>query len=189
MEEAFLLFDNYNKQDPNTVSWEGVTYPAEFFYALQLHNWVKKLQPNASEALLLASRCQHIGRWKIARNNYPMNKAGYYKWRTELAKFHADTATDFLLQAGYDDATIKQVAKILLKQQLKTDPDVQTMEDALCLVFLQYQYNDFIAKHEDEKVIRILQKSWNKMNKAGRDAAVTLPMTGRGQALLAKALA
>ncbi len=189
LEKAFELFDDYNKQDPNKIEWEGVTYPAEYFYALQLYNWVKKLDPAASETLLLAARAAHIGRWKSPRESYPMGKPGYYKWRTELSKFHADTAGELMSQAGFGDDEIKAVQSIIRKEQLRTNYEVQVMEDALCLVFLQFQYEDFLTKHEDEKVVRILQKSWGKMNQQGREAALTLSFSEKGKELIGKALA
>jgi len=187
-DKAFELFDAYNKQDPHTLTWEGVEYPTEYFYALQLYNWVKKLQPNAADALLLASRSQHIGRWKIARDAYPKGKAGYFKWRTELAKFHAATAHELMLEAGYNEEEIKPVQHIILKENLKADDEVQVMENALCLVFLQFQYEDFISKHDDEMVIRILRKTWKKMSEPGRNAALSLSFKGRAKELLMKAL-
>lgn len=87
MAKAFELFDKYNQRDPGSFSWEGINYPSEYFYAMQLYNWVRKLAPQASEVLLLASRSQHIGRWKIPRNSYPDGKSGYLKWRTDLKNF------------------------------------------------------------------------------------------------------
>jgi hypothetical protein len=189
LEKAFALFDQYNQQDPHTVSWEGKDYPAEYFYALQLYNWVKKLKPTASETLLLASRSQHIGRWKVPRETYPLGKPGYYKWRTDLAKFHAETAGELMLEAGYPEDEINAVKRIIRKEQLRTDEEVQVMEDALCLVFLEFQYEDFLAKHDEEKMIRILKKSWTKMNQAGREAALTLMFNEKGTELLQRALA
>lgn len=189
LEKAFELFDDYNQQDPNIVVSNEEIFPAEYFYAVQLYNWVVKLAPEAGEFLLLASRCQHIGRWKIARNSYPMNKPGYYQWRTALAKFHAETAADLLLEAGYNHEEIMLVERILLKQQLKSDLEVQVMEDALCLVFLQFQFEEFITKHEKAKVIRILQKSWAKMSETGRKAALELQYSLKASELLHEALA
>ncbi|MDB5246212.1 MAG: hypothetical protein JWQ40_606 [Segetibacter sp.] len=189
LEKAFALFDQYNQQDPHTVSWEGKDYPAEYFYALQLYNWVKKLKPTASETLLLASRSQHIGRWKVPRETYPLGKPGYYKWRTDLAKFHAETAGELMSEAGYPEDEINAVKRIIRKEQLRTDEEVQVMEDALCLVFLEFQYEDFLAKHDEEKMIRILKKSWTKMNQAGREAALTLMFNEKGTELLQRALA
>jgi hypothetical protein len=188
LNKAVELFDNYNKQDPHVLTWDSIEYPAEYFYALQLYNWVKKLKPDASEVLQLASRAQHIGRWKIPRDEYPKGKAGYYKWRTELAKFHAATAGELMLEAGYYVEETKPVRHIILKENLKLDDEVQTMENALCLVFLEFQYEDFIRNHDDETVIRILRKTWKKMNEQGRNAALSLNFTGRAKELLEKAL-
>lgn len=187
-EKAMELFDAYNKQDPNIITWDGIAYPAEYFYAMQLYGWVKKLEPQAGEDLLLASRCQHIGRWKIPRNQYPPGKAGYYNWRNDLAKFHADTAGGLLSEAGYQEKEINAVKHILLKENLRKDEVVQVMENALCLVFLQFQYEDFITKHDDQMVIRILQKTWRKMTGPGKEAALSLGFGEKGKALLMMAL-
>ena len=188
LQAAFDLFDDYNKQDPNKITWEGVSYPLEYFFALRLHQWVTKLDPGAGEALLLASRSQHIGRWTSARASYPEGKAGYLKWRTDLAKFHASKAAELMKEAGYEENTVNEVQHIILKKDLRTDAEVQTIENALCLVFLEFQYQDFIHKHEEQKVIRILQKSWNKMSQPGRDAAFTISYSEEGKELLQKAL-
>ncbi len=188
LEKAFQLFDDYNRNDPTPIIWEGITYSAEYFYALQLYNWVMKLEPEANEYLQLASRAQHIGRWQTPRNQYPDGKAGYLTWRKDLAKFHAATAAGLLQQAGYTDEEIEHVQHIILKQDLKVDAEVQTMENALCLVFLQYQYEDFVAKHDDDKIIRILRKTWRKMSEDGQKAALTLTYKNRGKLLIEKAL-
>ena len=186
---AFELFDAYNKQDPEILVWEGTSYPAEYFYALQLHHWVTKLDHSPSIPLLLASRSQHIGRWSVPRETYPAGKAGYLKWRTDLSRFHADKAGELMKEAGIDEETIQTTQRIIRKENLRTDPDVQVIESALCLVFLQFQYEDFINEHEDDKVIWILKKSWAKMNEDGRKAAASLSFSGRGNELLQKALA
>lgn len=173
-QEAFRLFDAYNMQDPRTVNVNGKSYPTEYFYALQLYNWVRKLEPAASEVLLLASRAQHIGRWKSPRESYPAGKAGYLSWRADLKKFHAETAAQLLTKAGYDENTIASVQRIILKQNIKTDHEVQVMEDALCLVFLEFQYEDFRKEHDEEQVTRIIRKTWKKMSDNGRAAALSL---------------
>lgn len=188
LQTAFELFDAYNKQDPHRVNWNGTEYPAEYFYALQLYNWVMKINEGASETLLLASRCQHIGRWKIPRETYPAGKAGYLRWRSDLAKFHASEAGHLLQEAGYNPTEIQDVQRILLKQNLKTDDNVQVMENALCLVFMEFQLEDFMMKHDDEKIVRILQKSWTKMSEPGRVAASSLNLSIKARALLNKAL-
>lgn len=188
MEQAFNLFDAYNKQDPSGVIWNGQHYPTEYFYAIKLYERVKDLDPAASEPLLLASRCQHIGRWEIARKAYPEGRVGYLKWRSELSKFHAHKATEILQLLGYEMDIIARVNEIVLKKKLKTDTEVQTMENALCLVFLEFQYDDLIQKQSEEKMISILQKTWAKMSTAGREVAFSLTYSEAGKILLNKAL-
>jgi hypothetical protein len=63
------------------------------------------------------------------------------------------------------------------------------MENALCLVFLEFQFDDFISKHDEEKIIRIIQKSWKKMSAPGREAALALNYSSPAKKLLEKALA
>ena len=188
IEKAFALFDDYNRQSPEHLIHQGEDYPAEYFYALKLHEWVTELAPDASEGLLLASRAQHIGRWEIARNTYPEGRAGYLKWRTDLSKFHAAKAAEILESMGYDADTIDRVQQIIRKQKIKADDEVQTMENALCLVFLQYQYDDLIAKTSEEKMVAILQKTWAKMSEPGRNKALSLPYSDEGKRLINIAL-
>ena len=188
LDKAFELFDDYNKRSPGRIVWDNVEYPIEYFYAIKLYEWVTKLDPEADESLLLASRCQHIGRWEIARKSYPDGRVGYLKWRSDLSKYHAGIATEILTDAGYDDETIGRVKQIVLKQRLKSDADVQTMENALCLVFLQYQYDDLIAKMTEEKMIDILRKTWGKMTPPGHEAALSLQYSEVGRDLILKAL-
>lgn len=188
LEEAFKLFDDYNKRAPEMVTWDGVICPSEYFYALKLYDWVKKLEPEASEELLLASRSQHIGRWEVPRNTYPEGRVGYLKWRSDLGKFHADKAGLILEEVGYDHDPIDRVKDIIQKKRLKTDTEVQTIENALCLVFLEYQFEDIIEKFEEEKVIDIVRKTWAKMTEAGHKEALLLQYSDRGIGIVRKAL-
>jgi hypothetical protein len=187
-ETAFNRFDAYNQQDPHHVIWEGISYPREYFLALKLHEWVLKIKPDASEALLLASRCQHIGRWEIPRDSYAPGRDAYLKWRRDLAHGHAQKAKDILESCGYDAQEIERVQQIILKKKLKLDSDVQTMENALCLVFLAFQYEDFHPLHEHDKVVNILRKSLLKMDETGHRFALTLTYSPTGLAYIQEAL-
>ncbi|SDF51927.1 protein of unknown function [Mucilaginibacter pineti] len=188
LNKAFEQFDAYNQADPNSISWEGVVYPQEYFLALKLYDWVLKLDPEASEELLLASRSQHIGRWEIPRNSYPEGREPYLQWRKDLALHHAEKASAILAELGYTDAQIARVKQIILKQKIKVDAEVQTMENALCLVFLQFQYEDFLQKHSAEKVINILRKSLLKMDAHGHGFALQLSYSTSGAYYIQEAL-
>lgn len=184
---AFQRFDAYNKKDPNLFTWEGKSYPQEYFFAVKLHEWILKLAPEANEALLLASRSQHIGRWEIARETYPADRQGYLKWRKELALFHADKASEIMKSVGYDEEIISQTKDIILKKKIKVNKDVQMMENALCLVFLAYQYEAFYPLHRD-KIVNILRKSLLKMDEAGHAFAMDIQYSEEGMRYIQEAL-
>jgi hypothetical protein len=186
--EALRRFDEENGQDPNLLVVDGVAHPQELLYAERLTGWVLSLNPEASEHLLLAARSQHICRWTIPRNTYEMTRAGYLRWRTDLKQFHAGKSAEILREVGYDEETITRVRDLNLKKQLGRDPDCQVLEDALCLVTLQYQLADLVAKTEPAKMIEILKKTWKKMSKVARDHALTLPFSETEKRLVEQAL-
>ena len=187
--EAIRRFDAENSLDPNTEIVNGQNHPRELLYARWLTDWVLKLSPDASELLRLAARCQHICRWEIPRNSYPMDKPGYLRWRADLKKFHADKSGRILREVGYDEATVQRVQELNLKKNFPSDREVCVLEDALCLVFLERQLAPLAAKSDDEKMINALQKSWKKMTAAARDEALKLNYAPRERALIEKALA
>jgi hypothetical protein len=150
--------------------------------------WLDRLQPSASEPLRLAARCQHIRRWEIPRNSFPMDRVGYLRWRKTLYQFHADVASEILRQVGYDDATISRVQSLLKKEKLKADPEMQTLEDVICLVFLENYFSDFAAEHDEQKIINIIQRTWAKMSPQGQAAAMTLKYSSQDLALIQRAL-
>lgn len=187
-DQAILRFDAINREDPTQVTVEGKAYPAEYLYAQALCYRVIELDPQASEPLLLASRSQHLRRWEHPRNSFPDGRAGYLKWREQLKQFHAEQAANVLTELGYDLDTVAAVRDLNVKKDIKHNPDCQTLEDGLCLVFLQFQYEAIIAKYPEEKVLGILRKSAAKMSAAGLQAAMKLDYSPRGRGLLLKAL-
>ncbi|HUA67290.1 MAG TPA: DUF4202 domain-containing protein [Candidatus Saccharimonadales bacterium] len=185
---AIRRFDEENARDPNVENIDGVPQPRELLYARRLSDWVLRLCPNASEALRLAAWCQHLCRWEIPRNSYPMTRAGYLQWRTTLKKFHAQKAGEILRELGYPDDVISRVQDLNLKKNFPDDPETRVLEDALCLVFLEYQFAGLAAKTAEDKTINALQKSWQKMTVAARAEALKLNYGEREKTLLERAL-
>jgi hypothetical protein len=175
--QAIERFDAANREDPTRAAFDGRECPAELLYGLRMTEWLRRLAPDASEALQLAVRCQHIRRWEIPRSSYPMTRPGYLQWRTTLGRFHADIAADILRSVGYDEGTVARVQSLVRKEGLKSDPETQTLEDVACLVFLENDYVPFARGHEAEKVIHILKRTWRKMSDRGRQAALALAET------------
>jgi hypothetical protein len=187
--KAIRRFDEENGRDPNLIDVDGVAQPHELIYALRLTEWVLRLQPDASRPLLLAARSQHICRWLIPRSSYDTTRAGYLRWRNDLKQLHAKKSAEILREVGYDEATIARVVELNLKKGLGHDQECQVLEDALCLVTLQYQLAELIQKTDPDKMVGILQKTWKKMSDAARAHALALPFTQAESALIQKALA
>ncbi len=182
--------DEANSEDPNSEVVDGVAHPKELLYGKRMQEWVEKLDPAAPEALRIAARSQHIRRWEILRGDYPMDRKGYLRWRTTLYAFHADRASEILRAAEYDEETIERVRTLLQKRNLRTDPDVQTLEDAAALVFLVHHLDDFLKREDigEEKAIDIIRKTWKKMTERGHVAASALALSPESTALLERAL-
>lgn len=185
---AIDRFDAANREDPHHEQVDEQARPKELAYARRMSAWLDRLAPDASEPLRLAARCQHIRRWTIPRSDYPMDKAGYHRWRATLAKFHAETAGKILKDVGYDDTTIARVQALVRKERLRLDPETQLLEDVACLVFLENYFADFAKRHDEGKLVDIVRKTWGKMSERGRQAALQLNLAPEIQALLAKAL-
>jgi hypothetical protein len=187
-EQAVALIDAENAKDPNSDSLDGKPVPRELLYAQRLTNWILRLNPNASEALRLAARSQHICRWKIPRAQYPATRPGYHAWKNDLKKFHAEVTSSLLRSVGYDENMIARVHALNLKQGFPADAECRTLEDALCLMFLEFQFRELAQKSTPEKMINALRKSWGKMTAQAREAALTLPFSESERVLLQAAL-
>jgi hypothetical protein len=166
--------DAANALDPNRTVVDGSEGPAELVYGRRMSAWLERIEPGASQALQAAVRAQHLRRWEIPRNQYPMTRAGYHQWRTRLGAYHAQCCAEILTEVGYEPEFITRVGSLIRKERIKTDPEAQTLEDVACLVFLEMDYVDFASRHESEKVIDILRKTWRKMSPRGHAAAMVL---------------
>lgn len=164
---AITLFDAANAEDPNQDEGQ----PKELLYARRMTEMIGRFAPQAGEVAQLAVRAQHIRRWTVPRANYPLGKPGYFAWRTGLYRFHAETAGELMRQAGYDEATIAQVKTAVGKQDLKTNPDTQLVEDVSCLVFIEHYMLGFAgqqAEYTEQKWLGIIRKTWSKMSPAAQ---------------------
>ena len=189
-EAAVAKIDAANAEDPNLEEVKGEKLPKELLYGKRMAVMMEETYPEANEVLKLAARSQHIRRWEIPRESYPMDRKGYLLWRTNLKGFHAKLAREILESNGYDVSASQKIDDLINKRRLKSDPETQALEDVVCLVFLKYYFDDFIAKHEseEEKLLGILKKTWHKMSPKGHEKALSLNHSDKALALINKAL-
>jgi len=183
------LIDTANSKDPRMTPDDPCGCPAALVYGQRMAAMLEEFDPSADDLLRIAVRAQHIERWTRPRADYPSGRAGYLKWRADLKRFHAAQTSDLMQQAGYATDDIERVAALIRKEGLKRDPQAQTLEDVACLVFLKHYAADFIADHDDTKVIGILAKTARKMSPEGVSRAAALPLSERLGRLLTSAVA
>ena len=187
LERVLTAIDDINRQDSNFTLLNNEKHPKELLYGLRMTACLNEHWPQASELLQIAVRAQHVKRWHLKRSKFAAGKAGYYKWRIALGKFHAELAASIMIEQGYSDLQAKQTASIICKENLKSkadnqlNTDSQTLEDVACLVFLVHYFDEFatqyIEQDNEAKIIRIVQLTWGKMSEKAHNIAlqVTLP--------------
>ncbi|MCF3973819.1 DUF4202 domain-containing protein [Paracoccus salsus] len=168
LDHAFAAIDAANANDPTLEDGQ----PANLLYGQRMTAEQQRLVPDASEPLRIACRGQHIERWRLPRSDYPMDRAGYLQWRQEQGRRHAERIAGIMADAGYDSSDIDQARKMLTKQGLKRDPEVQALEDVICFTFIRWYLGDFAAEQPDDKLSRIIEKTARKMSAEGRAKAL-----------------
>ena len=180
LQQAYGALDAENAGDP---------FGKELDHAERAVAWLARLRPDAPEELLLAARGHHVRRWEIPRSSEPEGRAGYLRWKRRLQQHHAEIVGRVLRDVGYDDDMVARVQSIVRKERLRTDPDVQSFEDALSLVFLETQLRDLATKLDDNHLVDVLAKTLRKMTPAGRAAAASLTYDDRSRTLVERAIA
>jgi Domain of unknown function (DUF4202) len=185
---VIAAIDNANARDPHVVQTDGGAVPAELLYGHRMSDALAHMAPDASELLRIAARGQHIERWTSPRAGYPPGRAGYLKWRNDLKEFHARRLGEIMAAAGYGPHDAARVGAIVRKERLRSDPEVQMLEDVVCIVFLKHYLADFMGKTDDAKLARILAQTWNKMSAQGHAHAGKLDLPSVVLALLRRGL-
>jgi limonene-1,2-epoxide hydrolase len=188
---AIAAIDEANRADPTPATIRGRTGPKELLHAELVTEWVTRLAPEAGDALLIAARAHHLRRWTVPRATYPVGRAGYLKWRASLHRQHAAELGELLAGAGCDPDTITRAQALVRKDGLGRgdDTEVQVLEDALCLVFLETQFADVAARLETDTLARVIVKTAGKMSAAGRTLIAEIPLGAGARRLLDEAFA
>ena len=174
--QAIAAFDARNTQDPNQTLVNGIAVPKELAYAQRMTEMLHRYAPQASEVVQLAARCQHIERWTLPRDAYPMTRPGYHQWRRKLKQYHAEVAREIMLQAGYGTETIDRVATLVSKDTPLADAEMQLLEDVIVMVFVEHYLEEFVSQHPEYDVAKwkdILRKTLRKVSPAGHQALLT----------------
>lgn len=185
---ASEAIDAANAADPVRIVVDGVERPKELVHADAVERWIRHLDTDADEFQLLAARAHHLRRWVVPRSDYPEGRAGYLRWRTDHKARQAAEVAEILAAHGYDESEIARVETIVAKRGIKTDPQVQTHEDALCLAFIELQFDDLTHQLGHDHMVEVVRKTAAKMSPAGLAAVGGIALSELGAGVLQDAL-
>lgn len=164
LNDTLAAIDAANDADPDRS--EGA--PAARLYGERMTAELGRLYPDASDELKIAARGQHIERWTSPRDSYPAGREGYLTWRRDLGAFHARRLAEIMTAQGYGADSIAQVGRMVRKEGLKRDSDVQALEDAICFTFLRWYFAPFAKGRDSQELVRIVEKTARKMSSSAR---------------------
>ncbi|MBY6242450.1 DUF4202 domain-containing protein [Methylosinus sp. Sm6] len=191
-EAVVASIDAANADDPRKVEIGGVEKPFEIAYAERMSARLDAIYPEASELLKIAARAQHLRRWDIPRENFPLGRHGYNEWRKDCRVHHARLVGELMRAQGYEEEAVAHVGSLIRKEKLKKDRESQALENVAAIVFLEHYFDDFHEKYkdyDDDKIVDILAKTLCKMSPKGHAAALALPLPERTRGLVAAAIA
>lgn len=166
---ALAAIDAANAADPNAEDGR----PAALLYGERMSAELERLFPQADDVLRIAARGQHVERWLLPRKDYPEGKTGYFAWRREQARRHAERVAGIMAKAGYDAEAQARVGVLLRKEGIKRDPQVQALEDVICFVFVRHYFAGFAAAQPDHDMVDIVAKTARKMSAEARARMLT----------------
>lgn len=161
---ALAAIDAANRADPTQEDGQ----PAALLYGQRMSQELARVFPDASEPLQIAARGQHVERWTLSRHDYPEGREGYLTWRRDQGRRHAARVAAIMRDAGYGPDAEAEVGRMLRKEGIKRDPEVQALEDVICLVFLRWYFAPFATGRDPDELQRIVDKTARKMSAAGR---------------------
>lgn len=169
LEAVLAAIDAANAADPQA---EADGRPAALAYGERMSAELARLCPEASENLRIAARGQHVERWKLPREAYPDDRAGYLAWRAEQGRRHAARVEGLMAEAGYGPEDSARVGSMLRKEGIKRDPETQMLEDVICFVFLRWYFAAFAQARDEAELVRIVTRTARKMSAEARARAL-----------------
>ena len=90
--------------------------------------------------------------------------------------FHVEKIGGILRDIGYEENFIERVASLMSKNNMNADPDAQTLEDGLCLVFFETQFMDLVENTPADKIKIVVRKTLKKMGPKGQEFALKMKL-------------
>eukprot|EP00775_Hariotina_reticulata_P002487 gene2487-2790_t len=181
LDKAIALIDAANSEDPSRVQVDGESAPYRVAYSRWLTDWVKRVDPKASDELLILARGKSIQSWKLSdikRDDYAPNTPGQRQWEVDRKKWLAQRLLDVVKEAGYDESTQLLIEDVMMSRNLPDPRDIrkydligvfgmvnyrtlaavcmlQTLDDAEALLFLEKNFEEMFNRMPADEVAAV----------------------------------
>lgn len=214
LEKALSLITEANSKDPSRVDVDGEKMPYRVVYAKWLSDWVKQVDPKASDELLIYTHGKSLESWKLSeirRDDYAPNAPGQKQWEQDRKQWQAARLTAVMKEAGYPDSSVQLIEDIMLNKGVPDPRDMrkfdlvgpfgminyrlleqakilQTVYDAEALLFLERTFPQMFAQLPADEVGVVLKRELSRLSERGIMKALSMPWKTLERKLVMKAL-
>ena len=181
--------DERNAVDPRPWLIRGETGPKELLAGRVAYGWVWVLESDPRDEQLIAARGHHLRRWTYPRTDFPDGRAGYLRWRTAAKIAHGAEVGALMIENGYSGDEADRASSLIRKERLGTDAMTQTHEDALCLVFIESQFDQTTDLVGEEHMVEVVAKTLKKMSPGAIELAAGIPVSDQARLIIGAAIA
>lgn len=213
LHKVLKTIDNINSHDPTKVPIDGVPRPYRVLYSDWVSDWVRRLDPKASDELLILAKGRNIESWKLAeikRDAYPPNSVGVRMWEADRKKWLAERLEGVMKEAGYGEDQLSLVREVMLNRDIPDPRDmrrfdlagplgttnyrlleqaamIQTLKDAEALVFMEKNFPQMSDRMTAEESLTILKKELGSVSNKCMAVLLGMPWSQVQLKMIAKA--
>jgi hypothetical protein len=144
--------------------------PEDYRHALNVRDWVRRLEPDAGTALQLAALCHDIERAfperKVLRDDY----ASYDDFKRAHASNSARITRELLLEHSLDKELVERVCFLVRHHEFgyDGDPEVTVLKDADSLSFFDVNVLHYLQREGEAETLRRMRWGYRRLSDTGK---------------------
>jgi hypothetical protein len=153
---------------------------ADYNHALDVRQWLLRLEPNASLALQLAALFHDVERLvSEADQRVEHLAADYQEFKDDHARLGAEMTRELLAEAGVSESVRNRVAELIAQHERRSDdPELALLNDADALSFFSLNSHGYASYFGPEQTMKKVAYTWNRMREPARGRLANVRLRG-----------
>jgi hypothetical protein len=153
---------------------------ADYNHALDVRQWLLRLEPDASLALQLAALFHDVERLVSEPDQRVEHLAAdYQSFKDAHARRGAEMTRGVLAEAGVSEGVRDRVAELIAHhEQPSDDPELALLNDADALSFFSLNSHGYASYFGPEQTKKKVAYTWNRMREAARGRLASVRLRG-----------